>query len=445
MIGIHSASLAEQHTGRMLFLLHEYKRRMHRLPIKYSEHGEMEGDLMAKAASIVIFPGGGWSSLGEVYDRLFQQFADQYKLYLVSEVPIAGIPPNLMTITLQQAKELDWSLTAAAVLHPCWVQAALAVKPFKVIALLDAPQPDEPPLWGKCRTWLAGHADLIVTATETYYLELAFRSGLIFLLDNRDDINELLVKQGVGWMLEGFDPAALVRLQQRCLAEGWSKRLQADGDGLGEHRLQGLFFHAVYRYLIDDLKAATEETLAAFELAVLEGNEGALALYYRFLSATELKRGWTRQAVQTYSFSAVTAQEKSHVERIDQMLGEGRDGLAAALLFQLNDDYRLALRQLEQLPACAEAVRMTVEIETERGNVSRAAALLEGLNRREYPLLFGTAAMLAGNRHEAIHAFLEAAEEREEALGNIVEMALLDEAAQLLAQAENGGGWRQHG
>ncbi len=395
---------------------------------------------MTKAASIVIFPAGGWNSFSEIYDRLFRQFAQQYKLFLVSDVQVADAPAALTVISLLQAKELDWSSSAAAVLHPCWVQTVLAAGPSKLIALLDPPQADEPPLWGKCRAWLSGHADIMVTGIETYYLELAFRSELVFLLDNRDELNELLVRQAIGWMLEGFDPAALERLQHRCLAEGWNKRLQSKQEDSDALRLQGLFFHAVYRYFIGDLDTAADQTLAAFEQAVLESNKDALVLYYRFLSAIELKRGWTRQAVQSYSFSAVTEQEKGFVERMDRLLGEGRDGLAAAWLYRLNDDYRLSLRQLAQLPPGEEAIRMAVELETERGNIRLAHALLQNVDRSQYRMLDGTAAMLAGRRHEAIHAFLEAAEEREEALNNIVEMALLDTAAERLAQADGGGG-----
>jgi hypothetical protein len=276
-------------------------------------------------------------------------------------------------------------------------------------------------------------------------LEQAFCAEHVFLLDGRDEVCDLLARQAFSWTLSGFSPKPLIRLQQRCMAERYSKLLLAGAEKQEANRLQALFFHAVFRYLIYDLDRAKESLLASFELAVLEGKGDALSTYYRFLSAIELKQGLTSQAVQTYSFTAVTEEERLTVDLLDDWLHAGKDGLAEALLYRLNDDFKQALEKLEQMELEHTelepmALRLVIESNIQTGRLKKALGRIspEQLRtedeRQQYLLLRGTSSLLEGKRYEAIHAFLEAAESRAEALGNIAEIAALDAAVQELTK-----------
>jgi hypothetical protein len=64
--------------------------------------------------------------------------------------------------------------------------------------------------------------------------------------------------------------------------------------------------------------------------------------------------------------------------------------------------------------------------------VSRLAAQ-SARDRTKFELLRGTALLLNGNRHEAILSFLRATELRQDAIGALTELALLDAAVQRLA------------
>lgn len=399
----------------------------------------MEGEKTVAVSSFVIFPDGGWNNLPAPFQRLFEELGKKHLVYIVSAEPVSSqAAVAIQTLSLEQLKTFGWGEAAAVVLHPCWIQAAMAAGPKQLIAMPDSPQQGEPALWTKCRKWLCAHADLIITDAEPYYLEQAFCMEHVFLLDGRDEVTDLLARQAFGWILSGFSPKPLVRLQQRCLAEWHSKQLSGDSKNTLGDKLTLYFFHAVYRYLVYDLERAREAVLAAFELAVLEGKADALSTYYRFLSAIEVKQGLTRQAVQTYTFSAVTEEERRTVDFLDEWLKEGKDRLAGALLYRLNDDFKQALERLELLKVNPMAQRLAIECCIQTGRLKEALGrttkeqLRQGDDEQQYLLLRGTSALLAGQRHEAIHRFLEAAEHRIEALGNIAEIAALDAAVQEL-------------
>ncbi|WP_138753795.1 hypothetical protein [Paenibacillus sinopodophylli] len=395
----------------------------------------MEGEQAVTATSFVIFPDGGWSNLPAPFQKLFDELSLKHAVYFVAAEPISShAPAAIQALSLDQIEAFGWAEAAAVVLHPCWIQAAMAIAPKYLIAMPDSPQQGEPALWSKCRKWLCAHSDLIIADAEPYYLEQAFCTEHIFLLDGRDEVTDLLARQAFSWTLSGFSPKPLVRLQQRCLAEWHNKRLTSDSEKLGKDKLPTLFFHSVYQYLIYDLERAKESALAAFELAVLEGKSDALSMYYRFVSAIELKQGLTRAAVQTYSYTAVTDEDRRTVDFLDEWLKEGKDGLAGALLYRLNDDYKQSLARLELLESDPMAQQLTIECYIQTGKLKKAKdsiktdQLKQGDEQQQYLLLRGTSALLAGQRHEAIHSFLEAAEHRIEALGNIAEIAALDAA-----------------
>jgi hypothetical protein len=401
----------------------------------------MEGESPVTASSFVIFPDGGWNNLPDPFQKLFEKLSGQHHIYLISNGPVSTpASAAVQTLSLKQLEHFDWKEAAAVVMHPYWIQAAMAAGPKQLIAMPDSPRQGEPALWTKCRKWLCAHADLIIADAEPYYLEQAFCAEHVFLLDGRDEVCDLLARQAFSWTLSGFSPKPLVRLQQRCLAEQYSKLLLAGTEKQGTDRLQALFFHAVFRYLIHDLVLAKEALLASFELAVLEEKGDALSTYYRFLSAIELKQGLTRQAVQTYSFTAVTEEERRTVDFLDDWLHAGKDELAGALLYRLNDDFKQALEKLEHMELEPTALRLFIEANIQTGRLKKALDQIspEHLKtedeRQQYLLLRGTSSLLEGKRYEAIHAFLEAAESRVEALGNIAEIAALDAAVEELAK-----------
>src|SRR5690606_10363033 len=109
--------------------------------------------------------------------------------------------------------------------------------------------------------------------------------------------------------------------------------------------------------------------------------------------------------------------------------------LVKALLYRLNDDYRQSVPLLESIASGDPAVgELLTEAYVHIGRIGAAIGRLENLplrsmeEQQQYELLKGTYLLMQGRRHEAIHAWLSAAESRVEAIGHIIELGELDQA-----------------
>jgi len=264
--------------------------------------------LTVTASSIVIFPDGGWNNLPAPLQKLFKKLSDQHAIYFITNGPLSAHAPSAVTaLSLKQLTQINWSETAAVVMHPCWIEKAVAAKPKHLIAMPDSPRQGEPALCTKCRKWLCAHADLIIADAEPYYLEQAFCTEHVFLLDGRDEVCDLLARQAFSWTLSGFSPKPLVRLQQRCLAEWYSKLLLTWEEQQEKSKLQALFFHAVYRYLLYDLERA-KETLFHLSEEQLK-TEGERQQYLLLGGTMEQLEGKRQVTIDAYLEAAETSFE----------------------------------------------------------------------------------------------------------------------------------------
>lgn len=386
------------------------------------------------AEPIIVFPNGGWSDIPLVQRLWLETLAARHKLYVVTETPPEKASAA-EALPLERLRDIRWSESTAILLHPCWVHVAMPLAPSRLVAMLGELEQTEDPLWGKCRNWLSAHATLVIAGSESFYLEQAFRRNGVFLLDGSDETSDLFAIQALEWHVGGYEPDTLVRLQQRYRAN-WLEHAAQAGETSTEPAQQAdqLFLQSVYRYLIGDHAKARKQLLAAFEAAIVEGKENTLQHIYRFLSAIELEQGFIEEAVRTYGYTALSAEERQHAETLCSWLENGHIHAVHALLLQLNDDHRRASALLETKSDDPMMRSMLIETYIITGQLKRAYELISPkqlrtrTERHRFKLLSGTVRLLEGNRHEAIHQFLLAAEQSLEGLGNIMELAVMDQA-----------------
>ncbi|WP_337103957.1 hypothetical protein [Paenibacillus sp. YIM B09110] len=397
------------------------------------------------ASVLVIFPDGDWQQFSPLYQQLLLGYTSQHRTYIVTDRAATDYPAHAVLIPLEQLHTIPWNTAVIIVMNPYWLHTALAWSPHRIIVLDHFPIEAESALLSKCRKLLCAAGHLVITNNELYYLEQSFQREDVFLLDGSDEVSDLFARQAFSWTIGDYMARPLVRLQQRFIAERYAKSIKSKLENSASEPLNAseLFFHAVFRYLADDLSKSEEELLQAFQLAILEGNKDALTDYYRFLSAIQLKSGDTWSAIRSYSYSAVTDEDRQKAYLMDDWLQEGKETLAKALLYRLNDDYRQAVPLLEpQASSEPVASKLLIEAYVQIGRLGAAMEHMEKLSIRsieeqqQYELLHGTyLMMLQGRRHEAIHAWLAAAESRVEAIGSILELSELDNAIRKLAGA----------
>lgn len=403
------------------------------------------------ASVLVIFPDGDRQQFSTLYQQLLLVCTSQYRTYIVTDQATADYLPHATPLPLTQLHAIPWRTAIAIVMNPYWLHTALPWSPQRVVVLDHYPLDAETALLSKCRKLLCAAGHLVITNNELYYLEQAFQREDVFLLDGSDEVSDLFARQAFSWTIGGYMARPLVRLQQRFVAERYSKSIKAknENDASAPVQASELFFHALFRYLADDAARSEEELLQAFHQAILEGNKDALTGYYRFLSAIQLKRGETGTAIQSFSYSAVSDEDRQKAYLMDDWLNDGKETLAKALLYRLNDDYRQAVPLLEsQSQASSEAIarKLLIEAYVQTGRLGTALEHMEKLPLRsfeeqhQYELMNGTYLMMQGRRHEAIHAWLSAAESRIEAIGSIIELSELDHAVLGLAGTVEGEG-----
>lgn len=386
------------------------------------------------AQPIVILPCGGWQGI-PVYQRSWLEgLVQKRKLFAAADDAPSPVEP----LPFDQLGSVEWNSAAAIVMHPAWVHIIVPFKPRCLIVMLHESEQEEEELWRQCRSWLSASATLVVASSEAQYLEQSFRRSGVFLMDGLDETSDLFAKQAIEWHIDGFESDTLIRLQQRHRAnwrDGLLQKQEHTTDAEAQGYADGLFFHSIYRYLTGEADRSRELLLASFERMLLEGREQTLSNVYRFLSAIELEKGRIQDAVRTYGYTAQNEVEWRYFDQMTEWLASRKCDLAKALLYRLNDDYRKAAALLEPLTEDSDARKLLIETYMLMGELRRACALIRlehqqaDLDRKQWLHLQGMALLLEGKRHEAIHCFLQAGENRQEDLNGIIELAVMDGVA----------------
>lgn len=383
------------------------------------------------AQPIVIFPNGGWKGIPPFQQGWLEGFAQKRKLLALAD----DAPDPIEQLSLEQLGTVEWSNVSAIVMHPAWVHIVVPLKPRCLIAMLPAPEQAEEEIWTKCRSWLCAYSTLVVAGSEALYLEQSFRRGSVFLMDGLDETSDLFARQAVEWHIDGFESDTLIRLQQRHRANWRNELLQKQeqaADASSNGYADGLFYHSIYRYLTGEADFARRQLLAAFEQMLLEGRANTLQNVYRFLSAIELEQGRLPEAVRTYGYTAHGETEWRDAEQLTDWLASGKRELAKAQLYRLNDDYRKAAAVLEPLADDPEAKTLLIATYIQMGRLQSALALGEpghwqsAGDHRQWQHLKGMTLLLEGKRHDAIHSFMTAGENRQEELNGMIELAVMD-------------------
>ncbi|QHT63565.1 hypothetical protein GXP70_28820 [Paenibacillus lycopersici] len=440
--------------------------------------------------TVVIFPHCAWEAFP--YGSLIERIGRGRSVRFVANAgALAGAPQHYGAIALDALDEWPWERTAVIVTHPCWLYEIAGRGPAALIALLPAEHENGGPGYTSCRDALCAMATMVATASETFYFEQWFRRGNVFLQDGLDTASDLLADAAASDAVAGKPIEALAKLQLRRRTDFRAEQLQA----LRPSAMQ-FFFQAVYHYLLGEGEQAERWTLDAFHLAVLNGEEGPVATYYRFLSVIRLLQGRAEDAIATYGISAATEEERAAYTEMRDRWTEGETDMAASLLYRANDDWRQAARLLERVlqkhasaseaddapraPAGADAApasgsetvgspsplagsRLAAPAMNARSGASVSAVheraralLLEAYERSARPgaalallpppltvkerlrrhLLEGRALALEGRLHDAVRALLQAAMTGTEPLTAIAELASMRAKAKRLAEGE---------
>ncbi|GMK38119.1 hypothetical protein PCCS19_11730 [Paenibacillus sp. CCS19] len=432
---------------------------------------------------VVVFPDAPWSSTP--FAAHLSSIAAKHPIRWVTNNPqrsLAGAPSQVTALSTDELQHIDWSQTTALVLHPCWAVTVLPLRP-RLLGAWTVGSAGEDQLEASWRGRLAGEASFVMTLSEPYYLDLSFRRDNVFVWDGADETSDWFASQAGLWAADGTDPLPLCRLQRQRREAAYRERLSATGTNSTL-----MFYRSVYLYLLGDAVQAERELLHAFEHAVLQGEESALIAIYRFRSSLLASQGKLEAAVQAYEATASTSAERANAEELRRRLSLGEDALVAVMLLRLNDDYREAAVRLEKLleeseeavpggeasafdgrqtedgaggrvgerteekhierdqqlmsmqadRTAASARRLLIDSLLQSGCVRRAyqwfgqSSSLSARDRADYELLQGTALLLNGRRREAILSFLRATEQRQDAIGALTELSMLDAAVQRL-------------
>lgn len=142
-------------------------------------------------------------------------------------------------------------------------------------------------------------------------------------------------------------------------------------------------------------------------------------------------------AVQQYTITAFTAEEKRDAERLQGWLHSGQYELVRAELFRLNEDEAAAVRILSSLTT-SEAKMLLIQNYIRTFQWEKALELQQDLEGSVDGVIEGTIHLLHGRRHEAIRSFLNAAGQDNQAWPLLSEMADLEEAVKRLKRRVEG-------
>ncbi|WP_249860494.1 tetratricopeptide repeat protein [Paenibacillus konkukensis] len=398
----------------------------------------------------VVFPHCSWRAFP--FQKLLLLLSRESEVWFVhggSEDAASSLPPSLSPLSRSRLGSLPQQEMTAIVTHPYWVADVAALQPARLVVMLPHPsREEETPLWETCWRRLTALADLVCTESETRYLDQSFRApGALFLQGENSSLSGDAIVGGESVSLRDYEVLFLKCMREltdhgpsaaaQTAALQWSLRADYYGrlrEQAGAHETIS-FLLAVYLYLLGS-DSAKRHLIESFQQAATGGKAGnSLHTHYRFLSAIHAKLDELEKAVTVYGITAVSEPDTIWYEHLCRWMEQGQRELVRGELYRLNDDFRSAIQTLGVLdPSSAEARRLGLRTHLAAGNMEAALACLDPeeltipADKRDYLLLCGIVLALKGKRHEAIHRFLEAALDEEEALAQVLEMKAVDQA-----------------
>ncbi|WP_018131911.1 tetratricopeptide repeat protein [Effusibacillus pohliae] len=363
---------------------------------------------------------------------------------LLQLLPECDDPLLIPDVPLSRLESLDPNETVAFVFHPYWIQVVNRFAPRYLVSYLEpCPEGCDRSLWEKCSTHLAARSTVVCTQSERIYLEQCFRRDSLILLSGEErkpfDVHqtkdstlflrdyEVAFRDAMNRMIHNLPMTDVVQRQWRWRTAYYRSLLER-----ADMRATVCFLLSVYLYLLKQPEAR-EHLLQSFESALLAGDKDCLTTHYRFLSAIEAQAGELEKAVHVYGITALLPHEKQAYCFLLSLLEQGKYGLVQAEIFRLNEDYKSAAAILRTL-ASDDARRILCQVYLHLGQLEEALRLIEPADlvslqdRRDYCILNGTVrSMIYGNRHAAIHWFLQAATYDYQAIAHILECKALDD------------------
>ncbi|MBY3623557.1 hypothetical protein HGO21_29025 [Acinetobacter sp. CUI P1] len=396
----------------------------------------------------LILSGGSWEDYE--YKRLLKLLPDREEVCFVGRMTRQQQNNSqIRAVTAVDIYSLNVKQYTVLVSSPFWLSEIFSLQAAYVVALLERCQEEEKKwLWDKYSGLLGAKADLVATRSERIYLEQSLRrEGVIYLGGDQQESYGITLQGDRLHFLTDYEVLwgkAIVSLwQDPTISSDWvtiQLELRADYYISMCAKLPSQpvvhYLAASYLYLLGD-PAASRYLAQSFELMILYEYLDCLHSHFRFFSAIEVKTGELETAVQQYTITALTTEEKLEAERLQGWLHSGQYELVRAELFRLNEDEAAAIRILSSLTT-SEAKRLLIQNYIRTFQWEKALELQHELDGSVDGVIEGTIHLLHGRRHEAIRSFLNAAGQDNLAWPLLSEMADLEEAIRRLRRRVEG-------
>ncbi|AIQ25953.1 hypothetical protein NSQ90_25485 [Paenibacillus sp. FSL H7-0737] len=397
----------------------------------------------------LILSGGSWEDYE--YKRLLELLPNREGVCFAGRMTSEQQTNNqIRAVAAADIYSLNMKQYTILVSSPYWLTEVLSLQAAYVVALLErCPEEEKKWLWDKYSGLLGAKADLVATRSERIYLEQSLRrEGVLYLGGDQQESYgatfqgdrlyfltdyEVLWRKAIVnlWQDSTISPANWFTIQLELRADYYISMCAKLPSQPVVHYLA-----ASYLYLLGD-PVANRYLTQSFELMVLYEYLDCLHSHFRFFSAIEGKTGDLETAVQQYTITAFTAEEKRDAERLRGWLHSGQYELVRAELFRLNEDEAAAVRILSSLTT-SEAKLLLIQNYIRTFQWEKALELQQDLEGSVDGVIEGTIHLLHGRRHEAIRSFLNAAGQDNQAWPLLSEMADLEEAVKRLKRRVEG-------
>lgn len=397
----------------------------------------------------LILSGGTWAEYE--YKRLLDLLPEREEVCFVGRMSSEEQSSSqIKAITVAAIHSLNAEDYTMLVSSPYWLSEALSIQAGYVVALLEhCPEKENKQLWEKYSSLLGAMADLVGTRSERIYLELSLhREYVLYLAGDQQESYGVVYQGDRLYFLTDYEVLwrkALEALWQQLSTPSYEwetiqLELRADYYLTMCVKLPSQpvvhYLAASYLYLLGD-RAASRYLAHSLELMILHDYLDCLHSHFRFFSAIEAKLGNLETAVQQYAITAITAEEKVELERMQRLLHTGEDELVRAELFRVNEDEAAAIRILQPLSSL-DAKALLIRNYTRTFQWEKALELQYELEGAVDGAMEGTLHLLYGRRHDAIRSFLNAVGQNNEAWPLLSEMADLEEAVREMKRRVEG-------
>ncbi|OPH61214.1 hypothetical protein BC351_14820 [Paenibacillus ferrarius] len=362
------------------------------------------------------------------HNRLLNILSNKEEIIFVRRMNEKGADDeNTRFLPLSELASLDSQKFTAIVASPYGIQHVLAIQPLRIIACIPPCSENEDiTSWNKYTGLLTSYADMIITESERIYLELTLQRDSVFLLRDSEELVQ-------GAIMSMFKEESL----EQWVTKQWEDRKRFY---LSLHEQQGLheticYLLASYLYLLGDATAKLYLGFS-FEQMIQKEYSQCLNTHFRFFSAIEAKAGDLEKAVRIYEITAITQEEKKSMENIRSWREQREWGLIQADIFRANDDYRSAIKVLEDMGSknSLQAATMRLQNYLHTFRWKDALALLDNYdlsdeNRITAEVIRGNIQLIHNKHHLAIRTFLRASIEDWNVLTNLNEIVALEQAA----------------